>query len=621
MSKFYSSGGSFLRIANVSGFYGDRFTAMAELLASEEEIHFITGDYLAELTMYVLGKQMRRDPSKGYALTFLRQLVGSIDQIAQRGIKVVVNAGGLNPARLALEVDSLVRSHSLGLTVGYLDGDDVVDQLLNTAANGIPIINLDTGAEVDISKNTTLSANAYLGAFEVAKALELGADIVVCPRITDASLVVGPAIYYYGWSRKDYDKLAGAVVAGHILECGTQCTGGNYSMNPYSLSTSALPGYPVATVFEDGSCEVTKVSGSGGLVSIGTVTEQLLYEIGSPKYINPDVVAHFDTLSLTQVGKDRVRVEGAKGSPGPSTYKVAVNLFGGYRNQVLFALTGLDVVKKAELVETHMIESFKDNKPKEVVFQLVGDLNSTSINQDRSTCLLRVAAKDPEKATVGREFSNAAVEIALASYAGLYLVNPPQDASEYAVFVPTSIHKSEVSLTVHILNGANTFAVTEDNHLLETLGDPLDRSVEQEDSVYVDFAFMQGGPRCCDLRDDGYEDLPIGSICGSRSGDKGGNANLGVWTWDDHLYRFLLGNLTVANLRELLPELNEYELIRYELKNLYALNFVVVGFLGEGVSSTLKFDAQAKALGEFFRARRTLIPDHIVRLADGVWRN
>ncbi len=603
-----------LRIANVSGFYGDRFTALAEVLASKEEIQFITGDYLAELTMYLLGKQMRRDSSKGYALTFLRQLQDSIDEIAARGIKVVVNAGGLNPAGLAQEIITLVKSRSLDLRVGYIEGDNVTDKLLNASEAGTPIVNVDTGEEVATPIETHVAANAYLGAFEIAKTLELGADVVVCPRTTDASLVVGPSIYYYGWSRDDLDRLAGAVVAGHILECGTQCTGGNYSMNTFA-ATSSLPGYPIATVFEDGSCEITKVSGSGGEVSIGTVTEQLLYEISSPMYINPDVVAHFDTLSLTQVGKDRVRVQGSKGSPAPITYKVALNLFGGYRNQVLFALTGLDVVKKAQIIEAHMKASLKDKMPSQVAYQLVGDPNSTFINQERSTCLLRVAAKDLDKGKVGREFSNAAVELALASYAGLYLVNPPQDASEYAVFVPTIIQKSEVPLTINISDGKGAFKCTEVDHLFRSLGGPAVSNAEGESSAQRHTRSDQEWAHCCDVHDDGYMDLPIGTICGSRSGDKGGNANLGVWTWEDHLYRFLLRHLTVTTLRGLLPELNEYELIRYELKTLRALNFVAVGFLGEGVSSTLRFDAQAKGLGEFFRASKTALPNHIVRLA------
>ncbi len=597
-------------IANISGFYGDRLSALSEVLSSQDDIDFITGDYLAELTMYILAKQMNRDPSKGYAASFLKQLSDSIDQIFRRGIKVVVNAGGLNPAGLAKEVEYLVRSRSLDLKVAYLEGDNVLEQLISASQRGVSIRNIDTDKEVDFLSQKPVSANAYLGAFEIAAAFELGADIVICPRVTDASLVVGPSIYYYGWEREELDKLAGAVVAGHILECGTQCTGGNYSLIS-ELPKTSLPGFPIAKIFQDGSCEISKVSGSGGVVSIGTITEQLLYEIGSPRYINPDVVAHFDTISLTQTAKDVVRVEGAKGSEPPNTYKVALNFFGGYRNHVMFAFTGLNIVEKTEMIKNQMMDDKTVDAPDEMSFQLIGDPSSNILYQEGSTCLMRVSVKDSDRAKVGRAFSNAAVELALASYPGLYLANPPQEASEFAIYVPTLVDKSSVAVTVNLFRDNDVTSYQYQGATFKDVGVRRIQDPIQYGSSQISAEKVQTVGSCCNVFENSFENLPIGVICGARSGDKGGNANLGVWTWDDHLYRFLLGLLTEKSLVELMPELTPYHVLRHEFSNLRALNFVVVGLLGEGVSSTLRFDAQAKGLAEFFRSRSVPLPRHI----------
>lgn len=294
-----------ITIGNCSGFYGDRFSAMRDMLEGGR-LDVLTGDYLAELTMLILGKDALKDPTTGYAKTFLRQVADSLDLALQRDVKIVSNAGGLNPAGLAKAIEALGTSAK----VAYVDGDDLRGRL--------------------DSHPDALTANAYLGAFGIAHALDSGADIVVTGRVTDASVVVGPAIAHHGWKRDSYDELAGAVVAGHVIECGTQATGGNFSgFMTMSPQARARPlGFPVAEIAVDGSSIITKQDETGGTVTVDTVTAQLLYEIQGPLYLGPDVTTDLTSIRLEEVGIDRVAITGVTGTPPPATLKVAVNSLG-----------------------------------------------------------------------------------------------------------------------------------------------------------------------------------------------------------------------------------------------------------------------------------------------------
>lgn len=329
-----------VRIGNCSGFYGDRIAAAREMVEGGP-IDVLCGDYLAELTMLILAKAQAKDPSGGYARTFLTQMEQVLGTCLDRGIKVVANAGGLNPAGLAAALREL--SARLGLTarVAHVEGDDLRGDL-----------HAITPPVGDIKP---VSANAYLGAWGITEALRSGADVVVTGRVTDASLVVGPAAWWHSWAPEDWDRLAGAVVAGHVIECGPQATGGNYAFLD-EITDRRYPGFPIAEVAEDGSSVITKHPGTGGLVSVGTVTAQLLYEIAEPAYLGPDVVAHFDTIRLAQQDEHRVAISGTKGSPPPDTLKVALNEVGGFRNTMTMVLTGLDIEAKAAFAEQQLFD-------------------------------------------------------------------------------------------------------------------------------------------------------------------------------------------------------------------------------------------------------------------------
>ncbi|MER6423476.1 acyclic terpene utilization AtuA family protein [Streptomyces sp. NPDC001137] len=559
-----------LRIGNASGFYGDRFDAMREMLTGGE-LDVLTGDYLAELTMLILGRDRLKDPAAGYARTFLRQLEECLGLAHERSVKIVTNAGGLNPAGLADAVRRLADRLGIPVRVAHVEGDDL--------KAGYP---------------DSLAAHAYLGGFGIAACLREGADVVVTGRVTDAALVTGPAAAHFGWGTGDYDRLAGAVVAGHVLECGAQATGGNYAFFSERAGDLRRPGFPLAEIHEDGSCVITKHPGTGGFVDVGTVTAQLLYETAGARYAGPDVTARLDTVRLTQSGPDRVRVEGVRGEAPPPTLKVGLNRLGGFRNEVAFVLTGLDIEAKATLVREQMEAAFADAKsrPHEVSWELVRTDRPDAPTEETASALLRLVVRDPDERIVGRALSGAAVELALASYPGFHVLAPPGKGAPYGVFEDVYVPHGAVDHVAVLYDGRRVpIAPAHDTLVLANLPSP-----ELPEP-------LPGGPT---------RRAPLGLVAGARSGDKGGNANVGVWVRTDEAWRWLVHELTADRFRELLPESRELPVTRHVLPNLRALNFVVEGILGAGVAAQHRFDPQAKALGEWLRSRHLDIPEALL---------
>jgi hypothetical protein len=576
-----------LRIANCSGFYGDRLSAAREMVEGGP-IDVLTGDYLAELTLMILLKDRLRDPNLGYARTFLRQLEEVAASCAERGIKIVVNAGGLNPAGCAEAARALYTKLGIRATVAHVEGDDLLPRLEELQAAGEPFDHLDKGIPLRSLEQPVVSANAYLGGWGIAAALERGADLVICPRVTDAALTLGPAAWCLGWARDDWDRLAAGVVAGHIIECGAQCTGGNYAFFR-EVEDLHRPGFPIAEIYGDGSFVITKHDGSGGLVDVGTVTAQLLYEIAGPAYHNPDVTARFDTIQLEPDGADRVRVSGVRGEPPPATAKVCINHLGGFRNGMTFVLTGLDIEEKARLAEETLWELLggKHRFAETHVSLRRGDRPDPSSNE-QAFAFLTVAVKDPDREKVGRAFSSKAVEMALASYPGFTMTSPPGKETQFGVYWPALVAADAVEQRVAIGDEIVPIPPT-------AIPPHFDAPAAAEHPPGA----APGGPS---------RESPLGAICGARSGDKGGNANLGVWVRSADAYHWLDEFLSVERLRELLPETRDLDVDRFAFPNLLAINFVVKGLLGDGVAASLRSDPQAKSLGEYLRARLAAIP-------------
>ncbi|MYI15647.1 MAG: DUF1446 domain-containing protein, partial [Acidimicrobiaceae bacterium] len=336
-----------IRIANCSGFYGDRLSAAAEMVEGGP-IDVLTGDWLAELTMLILARTRERRPGGGYARSFVKQMEQVMGACLDGGIKVVSNAGGLDPRGCAEAVAEVADRLGLAPRIACVDGDDLMPRLDPDGADTVTLHSFTTGKPM-VDTDKLITANAYLGGWGIAEALRRGADIVVTGRVTDAAVACGPAAWHHDWAIDDWDALAGAVAAGHVIECGTQATGGNYSFFT-EVDGMDRTGFPWAEIAADGSSVIGKHDGTGGAVTVGTVTAQLLYEIDAPGYLGPDVTTRFDTIRLTQAGPDRVLMDSVRGEPPPPTLKVATNELGGYRSEINVGLTGLDIDAKAALV-------------------------------------------------------------------------------------------------------------------------------------------------------------------------------------------------------------------------------------------------------------------------------
>ncbi|MEY9911782.1 hypothetical protein ABIA35_008039 [Catenulispora sp. MAP12-49] len=561
-----------LRIGNASGFYGDRFSAMREMLEGGE-LDVLTGDYLAELTMLILGRDRMKHPELGYAKTFLRQMEDALGLALERGVKIVANAGGLNPAGLADKLREVAQKLGLDAAIAHVEGDDLLPRAAELGFAG------------------ALTANAYLGGFGIAACLRAGADVVVTGRVTDASLVVGPAVAHFGWQHSDHDRLAGAVAAGHVIECGAQATGGNYAFFT-EIADLRRPGFPIAELHADGSSVITKHPGTGGAVSVGTVTAQLLYEITGHRYANPDVTTRLDTVTLTQQGPDRVGISGVVGEAPPPRLKVALNKLGGFRNEVEFVLTGLSIEAKADLAKEQLLAGLTST-PESLEWTLVRTDQPDADTEETASALLRCVVRDQNADTIGRAFTGAAVELALSGYPGFHVTAPPGAASPYGVYTAAYVDAAEVTHVAVLPNGEH----------VTVLHPGLTREVDTEPDPVLPEQIPVEETRLA----------PLGLVYGARSGDKGGDANVGVWARGDEAWRWLAHNLTVERFKVLLPETAELTVTRHVFPNLRAVNFVVEGVLGAGVASQARFDPQAKGLGEWLRARNADLPVSLLK--------
>ena len=577
-----------IRIGNCSGYYGDRLSAMREMLEGGP-LDYLTGDYLAELTMLILGRDRMKDESLGYAKTFVRQMTDTMALAKELGVTIVTNAGGLNPASLAARLREISESQGLDVTIAHIEGDDLRERAS------------------ELSFGDVMTANAYLGAFGIASAIRGGADVVVTGRVTDASVVVGPAIAHFGWGRDDLDALAGAVVAGHVIECGTQATGGNFAgFKDVDMSTSL--GFPIAEITADGSVVITKHDGTGGGVTVDTVTAQLVYEVAGPVYLGPDVSTRLDTMVLAQEGPDRVSITAVSGEAPPATTKVCLNAFGGFRNSVEFLLTGLDIPAKAALIRDQMDAALVgDAAPDTVEWHLDRTDSPDPATQAMATSFLQCHVRSSRPEPVGRTFSDAAIQLALASYPGFSVTRPPAASTPFGLYRPAHVPQSEVPhIVVHADGRREDVAPPEIVAGASGGGDSVDTAAPAE-SVRGDV----GAWAAQTVR------APLGRLALARSGDKGGDANVGVWIPADHprrhdAFAWLVGFLDDATVRELLPEAAALDLEIHPLANLAAVNIVIHGLLGEGVASSTRLDPQAKGLGEWLRARDCAIPSDLL---------
>ena len=587
-----------LIIGNCSGFLGDRFSAAREMVEGGP-IHVLTGDYLAELTMALLFRMKLKSPDQGFAVPFLKQMESIMGPCLDRGIKVVANAGGLNPLGLVAALEAIARQLGLHPAVAAVTGDDLLARLPDLQARGEAFTHLDSGMNLAEAAGSPITANAYLGGWGIAKALEKGADIVVGGRIADAALVAGPCAWKFNWQPTDWNRLAGAYAAGHVIECGTQATGGNYAFMDEIPSYRNI-GFPIAEMHADGSFVITKHPGTGGRVSTGTVTAQLLYEIESPAYKTPDVTVRFDTLKMTEEGENRVRVTGTRGEPATGKSKVCINTLWGHKNTMTVVLTGLDIEKKAAIVEETLFQNLGGRENfAETHVQLIRSDRENPDHNDLAFAHLRITVMDPDAKKAGRLFSSKVVELALASIPGFTLTGPPSQGDPAIRHWPALVSSDLIRQEVHVKGQVLVVDPAPVGAGFPSADDPGPPPAGSGDLAGFETEEMRA--------------VHFGRLFATRSGDKGGNANLGVWARDGNAYKFLSGFLTCDRLKTLLPDLAPYAIQRYGLPNLLAVNFYIRGLLGHGVAASVRSDPQAKTLGEYLRAKMIEAPVSLLK--------
>ena len=587
-----------ITIANCGGFWGDDPTA-ARRQVEGGPIDYLVMDYLAEVTMAILQKQKQRRPEAGYATDFLLQMREVLPQCVEKGIRIISNAGGVNPLACRAALEELADELGIGegVRVAVVLGDDIFDRIDELAAAGEPLDNMGTGEKLSTVREQVLSANVYLGAAPVAKALELGANIVICGRVTDTAVALAPMIHEFGWSLDDWDRMAAGVVAGHIIECGTQCTGGNFT-DWQRVPSFTNMGYPLVEAHADGSFVVTKHPGTGGLVSVHTVSEQLLYEMGSPEYISPDCIARFDSIRLEQDGPDRVRVSGIRGGPAPSRLKVSMSFQQGYRAFGRLMISGPDALTKARKVAEIFWESAGGRDLyADAITQLIGfdSCHPSLADGEPGEVLLQVAARDDVPDNLRNRFAPQLVPRVLATVPGItYLADQGRPRpSDVVGYWPALIDRDQVP--VRVLVGDRDETV-------------LPSPIPATDAPPVAPAEVADAPALVGRT----RRVALSELCLGRSGDKGDTCNVGVIARSAACYPWMRATLTPEFVAERFGEMVQGGVERFEVPNLLALNFLLHGSLGGGGTLSLLLDAQGKTYAQFLLATEVDVDESLL---------
>jgi hypothetical protein len=581
-----------VRVGNAQAFWGDRTDAAAEMLAREPELDYLTLDYLAEVSMSILAMQRERDPNAGYAREFVEVVRALVPYWTSGGrCRLIANAGGLNPQGCAEACRmAIAKAGCRSLRIGVVSGDDILELIRAAANTSSPDFqNLDTGAKLQEVRDRLVTANAYLGASPIVDALAGGADIVITGRVADPSLVVAPCIHHFGWSEKEMDRLAGATVAGHLIECGTQVTGG-ISTDWLDIPDVAHIGFPFVEVFDDGSCIVTKPRGTGGRVTEMTVKEQLLYEIGDPdNYLSPDVAVSFLSLMVDDLGNDRVRVSGAIGKPRPEKLKVSATFRDGFRSAGTLTIIGRNAATKARRVGELALQRVRDAgfELRDSIIECLGsgDGAASIIGNTKGTanafdeCVLRVAVES-ETHEAAERFS---LELMPNITAG------PQGTTGYAEgrprvhpiirYWPCLIEREAVAPQIASLSATKSSTAASV------------KATRAEVSHSISMQVTRSASADCKID---ANPIHLFDIAIARSGDKGSSATIGIIARSNEHWKFLQTWLTAERVSNFLSPLRIDAVDRFELPNLSALNFVVHGALRQG----LRTDAQGKALGQ-----------------------
>jgi len=603
-----------VRIGNAGGFWGDDLDAFRRQL-EDGELDYVSLDFLAEITMSILRKQRLKNPAAGFVPDFVAQVVENATLLRRRGARVVTSAGGINPLGCARRIVEELNRVEQPLRVAVIEGDDLMDRLAELYPGHTELCNLETGESFAGIRDRLQSANVYLGVGPVLKALETGAEVVVAGRVTDTAITMGPMIHEFGWALDDWDRLAAGLVAGHIIECGAQATGGNFTDWRKVPSWDRM-GYPIVEAYSDGSFVVTKHPGTGGLVSVDTVREQLVYEMGDPAcYISPDVVADFTTIRLAADGPDRVRVWGIRGRPATPTFKVSMAYADGFKASAGIIVGGEEALAKARLLADifwRRLGTRFERTHTEYVGYNAG-LGGLAPPIQPNEILLRFHAYDHDPARL-EAFAKSIAPLILSGPPGVAVTGGRPSAQEVVAYYPTLIPKSLVTCRVSLLDNQGRIErqveVAGQTGFEEELSSPGGVANFGE-PAWADPAGGSAGPGEVAWTGE-TERVPLQRLCLARSGDKGDTANIGVVARSEAAYRFLKARLTAEAVREMFRGLCRGRVRRYALDNLLALNFLLEESLDGGGTRSLMIDAQGKLFASGLLGQSMEVPRQVL---------
>ena len=590
-----------IRIANAGGYWGDdlsQFKRQVEL----GPVDYVTLDFLAEITMSIMQKQRARDPEAGYARDFITQIEQTLDLLLEKGVKVVTNAGGVNPAACRRAILAVAARKNRAIHVAAVAGDDLMARLDELAAAGATLDNMEDGRALAKVRDRVSSANAYFGAWPVVDALKSGAQVVVTGRCTDTGITLAPMIHALGWKPDDWDRLASGIVAGHIVECGAQSTGGNFT-DWHDVPRFAEIGYPVLEVHADGSFVVTKHEGTGGAVTVRTVKEQLVYEMGDPRsYITPDVVADFASARLEQAGRDRVRVWGVKGRPAPSSLKVSAAYADGWKANGTLIISGPEALAKskafAELFWARLGLKFEETLTEHVGASACwGPLAPTS---EPNEVLLRLSVRDPDRGKI-EAFSKMVPAVILSGPPGVAVTGGRPQAQEVVAYWPALVPRDLARPT--LVTAAGERELDWPTPLV-----PATEPASLEPPEWPQPPKLPG-------RDE-VVTVPLSQLAHARSGDKGDTANIGVIARAPEVYPWLVATLSHKRVKQHFAGICRGEVVRHEVPNLWALNFLLGESLGGGGTVSLRLDAQGKTLSHALLAMPVRVARSLIACAE-----
>ena len=602
---------STITIGGASGFWGDAALATPQLLASGR-LDYLVYDYLAEITMSIMARARSADDSKGYATDFISAVLArNLKAIADQGVKVIANAGGVNPRACAEAARAMIEEQGLGLKVAIVEGDDLQGRANEFADSEVREM---FSGEPFPDPGKIASINAYLGAFPIARALDMGADIVITGRCVDSAVTLGACIHAFDWSRNDYDKLAQASLAGHLLECGTQVTGGNFTDWESVVDTLPRAGYPIAEINADGDVVITKPEGTGGIVNVGTVAEQMLYEIGDPQaYLLPDVACDFSAVSMSQQGDNRVLVTGARGHGAPEGYKVSATFADGFRAGHVWTVYGRDADTKAvrlaegifarssEILQLAGLDDFTETS-----YEVIGAEShygpARQVGSVREVDV-KIAARHPSPKGIGI-FLKEMVGMALTSPPGLTgfagaRAKPSPVVRLFSMIVP----KDEVTITVD----CEGERVTCDDSVQQVF-DPHSVTAHQVPEASAEGDTVQ---------------VPLESLAWGRSGDKGNKANIGIIARHPDFVPYIANQVSSDRVRRLFDHFlapdQSLPVERFYMPGPCAFNFLLHDVLGGGGVASLRADPQGKGyaqvmLAETVQLPRSLAVQHEIKL-------